>query len=188
MVNAIAERARSVQPDESQGKTALRIFPILGPSHDEPTYRLLEGDALTAVQVTETSPSGNVPELSVKNDLDVRVFLMDGQELVGAKQNRILNTDVLVSAKSSITIPVSCVEAGRWHHNSATFSPGKSASHAIRAAKSERVKLSLRASGHHDADQRAVWDEVQGSMTRSGSSSPTRALHDAYQQRQKEMD
>lgn len=32
MTPAIADRARSVRPDVAQGKTALRIFPILGPA------------------------------------------------------------------------------------------------------------------------------------------------------------
>lgn len=187
MANAIAQRARIVRLDQPQGKAALRVLPILGPSHDEPGYRLLEGEVLSGVKVTETSPSGSVPELRVENALETRVFLMDGQELVGAKQNRILNADVLVPAKATLTIPVSCVEAGRWQHLSDAFSPGRSASHAIRQAKMERVRRSLKAEGRHDADQRAVWDEVQNSMRLSASSSPTAALHDAYVQREKEL-
>ena len=55
-----------------------------------------------------------MPELVVENPLDERVLLYDGEELVGAKQNRILNVSVLVEAKSTLTIPVSCVEQGRW--------------------------------------------------------------------------
>jgi hypothetical protein len=38
----------------------------------------------------------------------------DGEQLVGAKQNRILNMTVLVAAETEVTIPVSCVERGRW--------------------------------------------------------------------------
>jgi hypothetical protein len=41
--------------------------------------------------------------------------LLDGEELIGAKQNRALNLTILAPAKQVIVIPVSCVEAGRWH-------------------------------------------------------------------------
>ena len=110
---AIANRVRVVQPGRPQGPQ-LRVLPIIGPSSDRPSYRLLDSDTLPLVRVTEVSDAGSVPELMVENKLDVRVFLMDGQELVGAKQNRILNTDVVVPAASTLKIPVSCVEQGRW--------------------------------------------------------------------------
>ena len=66
-----------------------------------------------------------MPELVVENPLDERVLLYDGEELVGAKQNRILNVSVLVEAKSTLQIPVSCVEQGRWSRASASFSLGQ---------------------------------------------------------------
>src|SRR5207237_963185 len=113
---------------------------------------------------------------------------MDGQELVGAKQNRILNTDVLVAEKTSLRIPVSCVEQCRWAYRSATFAPGKSASHRTRSAKQSRVHESLKKAGRHDADQRAVWNEVEQVLCASGAGgSPTRALSDGYAERQEEL-
>ena len=111
---AIAGRIQTLKIDAPQGEGSLRLIPILGPSHDEPQYRLLEDEVLDSVVVTEISESGSVPELKVTNNLDVRVLLIDGQELIGAKQNRILNTDVLVPNKTSMNLPVSCVEQGRW--------------------------------------------------------------------------
>ena len=150
---------------------------------EQPPYELLRSETLAFVQVTEISEGGSVPELQVANKLDVRVFLMDGQELVGAKQNRILNTDVLVPANTTVKIPVSCVEQGRWHHNSPSFSSGKSASHRTRSAKLARVHQNLKTQGTHDADQCAVWDEVAESIKQSGASSPTSALSDAYAKR-----
>src|SRR5207244_13561288 len=134
----------------SQGQH-LRLVPILGPSHEQPMYELLRQETLAFVQITEVSESGSVPVLRVHNALDVRAFLMDGQELVGAKQNRILNTDVLVPAKATLAIPVSCVEQGRWHPVSAAFAPGKSASHRTRSGNSSRVYASLKKSAGHDA-------------------------------------
>jgi hypothetical protein len=186
MTQAIADRVQQVQADQAQG-TQLRIVPILGPSSEEPPYRLLDHNSMGAVKVTEVSAAGTVPELKVENTLEVRVYLMDGQELVGAKQNRILNTDVLVPAKSTIAIPVSCVEQGRWDSVSAQFSSGKSASSRTRANKSDRVYASLKSSGHHDADQGAVWDEVHSAVQSSGAASPTGALSDAYAMRDQEL-
>jgi ARG and Rhodanese-Phosphatase-superfamily-associated Protein domain len=123
MTTAIADRIKTLQPDHAQGENGLRLVPILGSSHEEPAYRLLEDEILDSVVVTEINESGSVPELRVTNALDERVLLIDGQELIGAKQNRILNTDVLVSAKKSLNLPVSCVEQGRWGYGTSLRPP-----------------------------------------------------------------
>ena len=187
MPAVISSRVRTVTTDRPQGQR-LAVVPVLGPSHDQPPYELLREETFKSVLVTEVSDAGSVPVLRVENKLGVRVFLMDGQELVGAKQNRILNTDVLIPANTATTIPVSCVEQGRWRHTSEQFSSGKSASHRTRSAKLGRVHESLRTSGRHDANQSAVWHEVQMSLGASHASSPTSALSDAYSARQNELD
>lgn len=179
MSRAISERARIVKSGLPQGPH-LRVLPILGPSHERPPYRMLDGETCKSVLVSEVSEAGSVPELVVQNNLDLLVYLMDGQELVGAKQNRILNTDVLMPAKATLKIPVSCVEQGRWRSVSETFTSGKSASHRTRSSKQERVRYALRTKGTHDANQAAVWDEVEQSLAASQAISPTMALSDAY--------
>ena len=45
-------------------------------------------------------------KLLVENPLRQDVLLYDGEELVGAKQNRILNVSVLVASGSMLPIPV----------------------------------------------------------------------------------
>ena len=181
MTRPIAERTGSVRLDPAQGKHGLQVVPILGISLDQPEYGLLDSGTLPAVNITEISSTGSVPELKVENTLRTRVFLMDGQELIGAKQNRILNTDVLVPAKTTLTLPVSCVEAGRWHYSSPSFTPGKTASHRVRSGKQERVYAALRSTGYHDADQSAVWSEVHDTLMGSSCMSSTSSLHDAYE-------
>ncbi len=183
----IAERTTRLRTDVPQGRNKLQIIPILGQSQEEPGYRCLDAETIQAVKVTEVSEGGSVPELLVENTLDIRVFLMDGQELVGAKQNRILNTDVLVPAQAQLKIPVSCVEARRWHYTTSRFSLGKAASYAVRSGKQRRVHESLKKSGRHDADQGAVWQEVDQSLAMAACSTPTAALHDAYTSREKDL-
>ena len=50
------------------------------------------------------------------------VLLVDGEELIGAKQNRVLNLSILIPAKQRCVIPICCVEAGRWRAASREFS------------------------------------------------------------------
>src|SRR5712664_2604068 len=94
----------------------LKLFPLIRRNASQPLdYLLLEdGIAQGKVRVTELSGGGSVPELSITNTAELPVLLVDGEELVGAKQNRVLNLTILVPAKHTTVIPVSCVEAGRW--------------------------------------------------------------------------
>jgi len=188
MNTAILARVQSLALGSPQGRPGLQILPILGPDQAGPDYRVLDAETRTQVRVTEVSNGGHVPELRITNASSEPVFLMDGQELVGAKQNRILNTDVLVPPKHELKVPVSCVEAGRWHYTTSDFTPGKAASHTVRARKQERVYAALCERGVHDADQAAVWNDVAQSMELSETASPTRALSDAYTQRTVELD
>ncbi|MCD6405082.1 MAG: hypothetical protein J7M19_04600 [Planctomycetes bacterium] len=138
--------------------------------------------------VTEVNEGGSVPELSVTSTAEVMILLLDGEELVGAKQNRILNTTVLLPAKAKTRIPVSCVEAGRWHYRSPHFKAGAYAPANLRASKVRSVTRNLRATGRAKSDQGEVWDEVAESMQMSGVYSDTGSMHDMIDQRRESLD
>ena len=57
------------------------------------------------------------------NRSDDMVFVMDGEEVVGGKQNRIVNASFLIAPKSEVALPVSCVER-RWHDVAPSFGSG----------------------------------------------------------------
>jgi hypothetical protein len=73
------------------------------------------------------------------------VLLLDGEEVIGAKQNRIINLTVLVAAGTTVQLPVSCVEQGRWSMQSLRFAEaGRTMFASGRARKMRDVTASLR--------------------------------------------
>lgn len=177
-----------VKAGEPRTYKSLRVIPFTGPSRDEPAYRLFDKGAADAVRIMEVDEGGTVPTLRVKNSLDARVLLVDGEELIGAKQNRVLNTDVLVAAGAEILIPVSCVEAGRWGYRARTFSSGKFLHRKTRSSKSSDILASLVDNKGHVSDQSAVWNEIDILSRKLRSPSPTAAMHDVYEQRAQDLE
>ena len=99
-------------------------------------------------RITEVDEAGAVSQLKVVNPTNQPLLLLDGEELVGAKQNRVLNTTVLVAAKSELTIPVSCVEQGRWGYRGRHFAPSDASLFAsVRQKKAAWVTRSPRRPG-----------------------------------------
>ena len=138
---------------------SLTVFPLYCEDH-RPIDYLLADEAMEAGSVTvgEVTERGSVPELIVNNKGDRRALFVEGEQLVGAKQNRILNTTVLVPAKAKITLPVSCVEAGRWKRSSAFFSSSKTISpYRLRYGLKSSVSRSLKEKLGHRSDQSKVW-------------------------------
>src|SRR6202030_4596058 len=158
----------------------LTLFPLMCPNMPVRAldYLLLEdGIAQGKVRVTELQAGGSVSELRVENNADLPVLLVDGEELVGAKQNRVLNLTILMPAKQTTVIPVSCVEAGRWNMASAEL---KTADHFMyslgRGERVTHVTASMRSNGTRRSDQGAVWKNIAAKAARLEASSPTGAM------------
>jgi len=163
----------------------LTVYPLFRPSAPPPFYDTLS-DAVRAkaLHISEVSDAGRVPELRVVNDGARPVLIIDGEELIGAKQNRIVNLTVLVPARSTIKLPVTCVEAGRWAPVSREFAPAERAHYASgRRSKLGDVTRSMKAEGVAFADQSAVWSEIAAKSLRFGARSPTGAAAAMYELR-----
>lgn len=160
---------------------ALVVFPLFSEGKPGVDY-LLSDEAISAGSVTveEVSDSGSVPTLLVNNQTDTAVLFLEGEELRGAKQNRVLNTSLLVAPMSKTTIPVSCVEQGRWRHLSRHFASGSHSSSKLRHILKKTVTRSARAGHGHTSDQGEVWKEVGRQMESLGSQSATGAMADTY--------
>ncbi len=188
-MNIIAEtlsRLRLEQPITFRNMT---MYPIVGGSIGEPDYVVLD-DAirLGSAKVTEISEQGSVPELSVVNDSDQLVFLLEGEELIGAKQNRVLNVSILAAAHVAVKIPVSCVEAGRWTARSREFrtAPQMHFAHG-RAAKTSQVTESLRSTGDRDSNQSRVWEDIDMMISEMSVDTATSAMSDIFETRKADL-
>src|SRR6516225_4474013 len=165
----------SIQVGNALVHEALSVFPLVAGETKGADY-LLSEDALAKglMTVEEVNEAGSVPNLLVDNQAESPVLFLEGEELKGAKQNRVLNTSVLVAARSKTTIPVSCVEQGRWHYRTRQFGSGgsHSSSKLRRILKKTVSDSTLRGTGHH-SDQSQVWQEVSRQMDSLGTSSGT---------------
>ena len=177
----------SIVPDVRVGDPirheSLAVFPLFSTTDGQVDY-LLSDEAIRAgaVTVEEVSEGGSVPNLLVNNQGDSRVLFLEGEELRGAKQNRVLNTSVLVAAHSKTPIPVSCVEQGRWRYRTRQFeSSGSHSSSKLRHILKTSAYRSMKAGHGYTSDQMGVWSEVSRQMNALGSSSETSAMADTYE-------
>ncbi|MFQ5634371.1 MAG: ARPP-1 family domain-containing protein [Gammaproteobacteria bacterium] len=170
----------------------LTAYPLLVADSPEPGYvTLAAAKAAGQVSVHEVSDDGVVRFLLLENTGPNPILVLDGEELVGAKQNRAANCTILAPAHETTRIPVSCVEAGRWHYDSdescefdvspdAMFMDG-------RRAKMESVTASLRERGYHASDQDDVWARIDEKAARMNSHSETDAMADIYAQNRRTL-
>ncbi len=178
------------QLEVAEGRTHDRmvVFPVFSGGTNRRTeqleYRTLaEAIAEGSVEVTER-PSATVPDLVLRNRGRTMVLVFDGEEILGGKQNRIVNASFLVAAESEVALPVTCVEQGRWRDASPRFASGESANFSLRREKSSQVAESMRTSGRPVADQSAVWEHISALRADSNTFSETGAMNDVYRARE----
>ncbi len=172
-----------VRPGKTVHFNGLTMFPLLGGAARGPDYQLLD-DALAerTVTISEVSEGGTVPVLRLENTGTRPVLLLDGEQLVGAKQNRVLNLTILAPAGKTIEIPVSCVEQGRWSWDSPQFMSSERVMFSRgRASKAASVSASMAEGRGRYSDQGEVWGAIAMKAARMESYSPTAAMETIYE-------
>jgi hypothetical protein len=175
---------------EIQVHNHVAVIPMIGNGDSGPDYltmkEAMKGNLLTVTEVTE---GGAVPELKVINRGEKPVLLLDGEELSGAKQNRELNTTILIKEKSETLIPVSCTEHGRWSYRSSHLEEsGHIMSAKLRSIQNAAVYENLKTSLAFRSDQAAVWDEIAIQAHINKVSSVTGAMKDILEAKQEDLD
>jgi hypothetical protein len=164
----------------------LTIYPLVAPGADDLPYELLV-DALGAGTLTIAEVGqGTVPTLAARNAGPTAVLVLDGEQLIGARQNRMTNRSILLPAGSSTEIPVYCMEQGRWHFDSDSMAPAPQHSPAKMRRRARETEARHAAAGGaapismlREA-QGDVWSDVADTLSALDATSATLSLHAAY--------
>jgi len=132
---------------------------------------LEEALKMKGIEISEVE-GGRVPQVKISNLSKNVLFLMGGEILTGARQDRILAQDVLLApGTKNLMVPVFCVEQGRWTITSQNFySKSNLGTYQLRAKATEKAP----------AAQSEIWSEVQSQNSRLNVASGTNAYQDAY--------
>jgi hypothetical protein len=182
-----------LSPAAAQRHEWLTIHPLLSPDETGLGYDLL-ADAIAAGTLTITElGSATVPELAAVNEGDRDVLTLDGEQFIGARQNRMASRSILLPARSKTKIPVNCMEQGRWHSVSERFapspmhSPSKVRRHN-RRREAEHARAGMVAGPDTLGDSQGhLWSEIADMSMDLGEGSATGALNEVAQRKGRDM-
>ena len=181
----------------------LTLFPILAEQERIQPYLLMTHALATGVLTIQEVGDGQVPLLQAKNRALDPILILDGEQLIGAKQNRMTNRSIILPPESVTKIPVSCMEHGRWHFVGDEFAsaPQHAPSKVRRKARETEARSAMRdreakAQGREARSsfrdlaeaQGEVWHEIREVSANLGTRSETGALDSVYEDRRPEME
>jgi len=145
------------------------IYPIFLPDNSPKDIKIATDDLI----VSELE-SASVPPIQVHNPTDSPLLIPAGKVLSGGRQTRTVNVSILVAPGSTIIIPVSCVEAGRWHGQRRFEDSKRYSSRSVRMAKQRSVARNVKSMQTKNSDQGAVWSSIDAELTRRHLDSDTK--------------
>lgn len=149
----------------------LRLYPVIANTAFQdsarsiaravPMNKALEDGRL---KINEHAQGATVNTLQATNTSNDTIYLMQGEVVIGGKQDRMLARDVLVPPHATIDIAAFCVEHGRWTEEA----EGGSFKSTIGVAAQD-----VRKAAAVDQEQTRVWGAVSYYMTASDVASPS---------------
>jgi hypothetical protein len=148
----------------------LTIFPLTASATLTARYLTFDRAIGQGIVTVQEKDGGEVNTVRVKNTGDRFVFGMAGEMITGAKQNRMLQRDVLLPPKSGwVDLSVYCVEHGRWHGSSASF-----------GSKGQIAAGRVRGNAANHQSQSRVWEEVASNNADLGVKTETGRFDAVY--------
>ena len=182
MNTKVVDFISNIRSGEIKEYKNISVIPVFLKDVAGPQYISLDEAISSGVlKIKEVSTGGNVPELVAENNGQKLILLLDGEEVIGAKQNRVLNATILLDCMSKTIIPVSCVEAHRWSYVSEEFAASKNLlNYNIRMAKQSSVNESLKNSKSYRSNQGEIWNKIDEMSHEMKVDSQTGAMNDVY--------
>jgi hypothetical protein len=153
----------------------LTIYLILGEDKLQGKKLLTLEEALEQkkVVVYETQ---HVSELAIENTSDEDVFIQSGDIIKGGQQDRVIRSDLIVSAKAGrMPLGAFCVEHGRWSRR------GDESADCFAYSVNALSTKDLKAANRRAKSQERVWKEVGRTQAKLGESVGTSVQSEASQ-------
>ena len=141
---------------------------------------LKKGLELELVEVKECEHS-TVNTIIIKNGAVTPLLLIDGEEIVGGDQNRIMNATTVIAPNSESKISVSCTEHGRWAYKNEFKSSMHLADYNTRCAKEMAMRT-------NKSVQNEVWASIDCLERTNDFRSPTGAMSESYDNQKVKLD
>ncbi|HID32050.1 MAG TPA: hypothetical protein EYP24_01570 [bacterium (Candidatus Stahlbacteria)] len=156
----------------------LLVYPLLGEDKGNGYCTL---DEVQNRIIVEELPKARVEAILVENRADRPLLMIDGEEVIGALQNRIVATSAILEPMTRTEILTTCVEQNRWQ-GSRSFKTGETCSFpSIRA-------IIARASVKGESPQGKVWEHIDKKLKSTRTISKTSSMHDIYENLDSHLD
>jgi len=152
----------------TQHVSMLPITSTLEDAAKSDVYVLLNAIGRDGFEISEVSDHGSVNHLLVKNFLGKAVFVLAGEAVVGAKQNRTFNVSMLLPPGQETVVTVTCIESGRWsaHANDVRAAKGMMPSSTRRTMMDDVGRRMEEPGQELAADQMSVWSQISNRLVR----------------------
>ena len=159
-------------------RLGVSFFPIFLPANELPEIKTGPSSKLVVRELDDAT----VGSLLAVNPTDTPVLIVEGEHFLGGKQNRAVNITALIPPATELTIPVSCLEEGRWGRARAYSRDDAHASPRVRRRSQEGIHWSMERNRSRRGDQGSVWSEVQEEMRFNRADSATAAASESNRQ------
>ncbi len=166
----------------------LLVYPLYSDNNGDITAISFDEAIKNGVARVRERNGGTVSQVIFENLSKHRVFAIDGEEMIGALQNRVTNTAFFAETNSSFPVPVTCVEEGRWAGKQKEFEPGEISFATLRAILCKTTSESLYKDKSFKTDQSLVWETVKKTLDTLRVKSSTQSMHDTYISLKREID